>query len=334
MSEYWKLAELPVAQIDHPFLEHAGPDRLVPRHQTVQRLFQQHLHVGVGQRRAGQQVFVVEVAITQRDQAVAGGVVQPHADDFLAALAQRLDQRHEVPVTGHQHIGQELLPVDHGLHRVDDEVHVDQVLAVVVDRNGRLHGEPGRSQLLHQLLVLPQIARIGLAQNDTAVGEFFHLVEDEIDVKMEIRVARANNQVIQVEEDGYIIVGHGCVVPQPGSREKGGASSADLWASIMVSGPILADSWGCAMGKRQMWVGAFSLCQLATVKPAASAICRSRSSRISRMISSAGGSRRSPSSAASTLAQAHNLGPPRGDKAHRPARLAWILQHIASLSPN
>ena len=132
---------------------------------------------------------------------------QADADDVLAAPAQGMDERQEVAVAGDEDVGAVLLAIDEGVHRIDDHVHVDEVLAEVVEGHGRLHGEAGGGDILHQLLVLAQVAGVGATQDDPAAGALLDVVDDEVDVKVEIGVARANYQVVEVEKDGDII-GH------------------------------------------------------------------------------------------------------------------------------
>ena len=99
-----------------------------------------------------------------------------------------------------------------------DHVHIDQVFAEVIERHGRLHGEAGLGQLLHQLLILAQVAGVGPPQNDPAAGALLHSVDDEVDVEIKIGVARADDQVVQVEKDGNVI-GH-VLIPDGGRGEK------------------------------------------------------------------------------------------------------------------
>jgi len=58
---------------------------------------------------------------------------------------------------------------------------------------GRLHGETGRGQLLHQLLILPQVAGIGPPQDNAPPGAFLDVIDQQTYVEIQVGVSRANH---------------------------------------------------------------------------------------------------------------------------------------------
>ena len=147
------------------------------------------------------------------------------ADDVFAAAAQGVDQRDEVAVAGNEHIGAVLLSVDKGVHGVDHHVHIDQVLAVIVEGHGRLRRETGGGDLLHHFGIGSGVAGVSPAQDDATAGALFDALDDETDVESEVFFARADDKVVKVQKDSDVI-GHKRR-PRSG-REKGSQSGCRL----------------------------------------------------------------------------------------------------------